>query len=118
MLWLLTFVFMKEDNSMDINDPFECGLEAFYVGRYPLRMHFFLIGIMFLVFDIEFVISLPLIIMSVNLVVWLFLWIFLMSLLVLVLMILFMLLIIDGLMFYLIPFILYLILVFNVILPM
>nr|UNO54345.1 NADH dehydrogenase subunit 3 [Hyalomma asiaticum] len=45
---------MKEKNS-----PFECGFDPFSLSRVPFSLKFFLIGIIFLIFDVEIVVILP-----------------------------------------------------------
>lgn len=40
---------------------FECGFELFRVSRLPFSIHFYLIGILFLIFDVEIVLLFPLI---------------------------------------------------------
>lgn len=40
---------------------FECGFEPFVSSRLPFSIHFYLIGILFLIFDVEIVLLFPLI---------------------------------------------------------
>nr|YP_008999622.1 NADH dehydrogenase subunit 3 [Antricola mexicanus]AHF21658.1 NADH dehydrogenase subunit 3 [Antricola mexicanus] len=46
--------FMKEKNT-----PFECGFDPFSLNRQPFSLRFFMISIIFLIFDIEIIIILP-----------------------------------------------------------
>ena len=46
--------------------PFECGFSSFSQTRNPFHIHFFLIGILFLVFDIEIALIYPYVVSSYN----------------------------------------------------
>nr|CCI69348.1 NADH dehydrogenase subunit 3 [Metacrangonyx goulmimensis] len=48
---------MKKERSK--NSPFECGFDSFKKARTSFSIRFFLVGIIFLVFDIEIVILMP-----------------------------------------------------------
>nr|WQM20554.1 NADH dehydrogenase subunit 3 [Eusarima sp.] len=63
---LMTMVFMftmilskKKKLSREKATPFECGFSSQSSARKPFSIHFFLIGILFLVFDIEISIIIP-----------------------------------------------------------
>ena len=45
--------------SAEINTPFECGFDAKGRGHIPFSLRFYLIGVIFLVFDVEIVYLLP-----------------------------------------------------------
>lgn len=48
------------------NSPFECGFDPFSLSRIPFSLKFFFIGIVFLIFDVEIVVILPLPLMSIT----------------------------------------------------
>nr|YP_009536339.1 NADH dehydrogenase subunit 3 [Ornithodoros tholozani]AYN50604.1 NADH dehydrogenase subunit 3 [Ornithodoros tholozani] len=55
-------LFSKEKNS-----PFECGFDPFSLSRCSFSLRFFMISIIFLIFDIEIIIILPLPLLSKSL---------------------------------------------------
>nr|YP_011036764.1 NADH dehydrogenase subunit 3 [Conlopa bredoni]WRK21433.1 NADH dehydrogenase subunit 3 [Conlopa bredoni] len=52
---------MKKFNNKSKMSPFECGFNPMSKKRLPFSIHFFLISILFLIFDIEIVIIIPMI---------------------------------------------------------
>ena len=48
-----------KNNRVEKSRPFECGFSGLEESRSPFRVHFFLISLIFLVFDIELVILFP-----------------------------------------------------------
>nr|YP_010231345.1 NADH dehydrogenase subunit 3 [Dermacentor auratus]QSV37414.1 NADH dehydrogenase subunit 3 [Dermacentor auratus] len=48
------------------NSPFECGFDPFSLSRVPFSLKFFLIGIIFLIFDVEIVVILPFPLLASN----------------------------------------------------
>nr|AHA52481.1 NADH dehydrogenase subunit 3 [Capitonius sp. QL-2013] len=44
------------------NSSFECGYEPFESSRLPFSIHFYLIGVLFLIFDVEIILLIPIMI--------------------------------------------------------
>nr|UTN43031.1 NADH dehydrogenase subunit 3 [Craspedonirmus immer] len=62
LLWVISISFHEEGDSSEFaNEPFECGIEEITPNRTPLSLHFLLVAILFVIFDIEAVVSVPLI---------------------------------------------------------
>nr|BCW91764.1 NADH dehydrogenase subunit 3 [Ixodes pavlovskyi] len=60
-LIFITFflISFKSFSNKEKLSPFECGFDPFSLSRIPFSLKFFLIAIIFLIFDIEIVIILP-----------------------------------------------------------
>nr|WRW11481.1 NADH dehydrogenase subunit 3 [Eteoneus sigillatus] len=74
MLMLIIYMTINKKMNMERNKmtPFECGFDPKSSSRIPFSTQFFLIGILFLIFDVELVMILPMIISfkKSNLMLW------------------------------------------------
>nr|YP_010324943.1 NADH dehydrogenase subunit 3 [Dermacentor steini]UNO54124.1 NADH dehydrogenase subunit 3 [Dermacentor steini]UNO54163.1 NADH dehydrogenase subunit 3 [Dermacentor steini] len=69
LLGLMIFFFLmnfKNLKTKEKNSPFECGFDPFSLSRVPFSLKFFLVGIIFLIFDVEVVVILPFPLLSLN----------------------------------------------------
>nr|QPN54226.1 NADH dehydrogenase subunit 3 [Osborniella crotophagae] len=60
MIFSISLFFMEDKPNESSESPFECGFEPISFSRIPFSMQFFSISIVFLIFDLEIVIILPL----------------------------------------------------------
>nr|AKM70229.1 NADH dehydrogenase subunit 3 [Anoecia fulviabdominalis] len=61
MLMIMMMINMKMKFNYNKSAPFECGFDPFNKSRMPFSLNFYLIAIIFLIFDIEISIILPMI---------------------------------------------------------
>nr|AXS64871.1 NADH dehydrogenase subunit 3 [Coleoptera sp. 2 KM-2017] len=65
LICMLNLISKKSFSDREKNSPFECGFDPKTSARLPFSLHFFLIAMIFLIFDVELTLILPLII-SLN----------------------------------------------------
>nr|ALO76625.1 NADH deshydrogenase subunit 3 [Lema sp. LEM01] len=61
MIIMLNLIAKKTFYDQEKNSPFECGFDPKTSSRLPFSLHFFLIAIIFLIFDVEITLLMPLI---------------------------------------------------------
>jgi NADH-ubiquinone oxidoreductase chain 3 len=67
VIFLASFLSKKNFLDREKNSPFECGFEPFNSSRLPFSIRFFLIAIIFLIFDVEIALIFPIInIIKIN----------------------------------------------------
>nr|YP_009469531.1 NADH dehydrogenase subunit 3 [Tenebrio obscurus]AVE14888.1 NADH dehydrogenase subunit 3 [Tenebrio obscurus] len=62
LIVILNITSKKSFADREKNSPFECGFDPKSTARLPFSMHFFLIAIIFLIFDVEITLLFPLMI--------------------------------------------------------
>nr|ATD86008.1 NADH dehydrogenase subunit 3 [Centrotus cornutus] len=61
IIMLITMISKKSIIDIQKSSPFECGFNPMSMKRLPFSIHFFIIAIIFLIFDVEIVIIMPMI---------------------------------------------------------
>nr|YP_009442000.1 NADH dehydrogenase subunit 3 [Anisandrus dispar]AOY40221.1 NADH dehydrogenase subunit 3 [Anisandrus dispar] len=61
MVMLLNTISKKSFNDREKMSPFECGFDPKNSARLPFSLHFFLIAIIFAIFDVELTLFLPMV---------------------------------------------------------
>nr|AXS66576.1 NADH dehydrogenase subunit 3 [Tenebrionoidea sp. 17 KM-2017] len=61
LIVILNLISKKTFKDREKNSPFECGFDPKSSSRIPFSLHFFLIAIIFLIFDVEITLLFPLI---------------------------------------------------------
>nr|YP_010528206.1 NADH dehydrogenase subunit 3 [Scythropia crataegella]UXW64400.1 NADH dehydrogenase subunit 3 [Scythropia crataegella] len=72
MMFLSILLSKKNNNDREKNSPFECGFDPKSSSRIPFSLHFFLITVIFLIFDVEIALIFPMIVnyKLVNHILW------------------------------------------------
>nr|YP_010516250.1 NADH dehydrogenase subunit 3 [Atteva aurea]UXL88410.1 NADH dehydrogenase subunit 3 [Atteva aurea] len=72
LMFISLIISKKSNNDREKISPFECGFDPKSSARIPFSLHFFLITVIFLIFDIEIALIFPMIytFYSINLIIW------------------------------------------------
>nr|YP_010285494.1 NADH dehydrogenase subunit 3 [Cerogria popularis]UKS07068.1 NADH dehydrogenase subunit 3 [Cerogria popularis] len=63
MIMILNLISKKSFKDREKMSPFECGFDPKSSSRLPFSLHFFLMAILFLIFDVEITILFPMVIL-------------------------------------------------------
>nr|YP_010586582.1 NADH dehydrogenase subunit 3 [Setodes iuppiter]UZZ44396.1 NADH dehydrogenase subunit 3 [Setodes iuppiter] len=80
---LMKFISTKMINNINKMSPFECGFNPLNNNHAPFSIHFFIISLLFLIFDVEITLILPMILIfkKSNLMIWYFICMYFMIIL-------------------------------------
>jgi len=59
ILFLISFILFKKSYDIEKNSPYECGFNPFEDAREPFEIHFYLVAILFIIFDLEISFLIP-----------------------------------------------------------
>ena len=65
-LYFLSYLIISKDVYLDKNIAYECGFNAFSDARQPFEVRFYLVGLLFIIFDLEIIFLFPYIVLELN----------------------------------------------------
>uniref|UniRef100_UPI00315CEAB7 NADH dehydrogenase subunit 3 n=1 Tax=Synanthedon bicingulata TaxID=3138307 RepID=UPI00315CEAB7 len=72
MMFISVILSKKSFSDREKSSPFECGFDPYSSARIPFSLHFFLITVIFLIFDVEIALIFPMIFTfkNTNIMIW------------------------------------------------